>query len=159
MILRARIIEIPAHLDWTEQNKIGTKRKSGMRFVKTFYSGLMAGFIFRPYIYYLAIGLVLLILALYMIVWIFINTFRVLSEVTVQSEYFDDKFSYAIGLVFDKHPHAFLVGGITLLAAIQVLSLSFISLQNKRYFDELFHLGSSIIKDKKKIDYDNKTIS
>ncbi len=31
MILRARIVEIPAHLDWTEQNKYNGKRTSSLR--------------------------------------------------------------------------------------------------------------------------------
>lgn len=146
MILRARIIEIPAHLDWTEQNKLGAQRTSGMKVLKTFFSGLMAAFIFRPYIFFLSVGFVLFLLSLYIIIWIFINTFQIMSAIQVDSVYFDDRFSKALGCVFQQHPHAFIVGGITLLAAIQILSLGFISLQNKRYFEELFHLGTSISK-------------
>ena len=52
----------------------------------------------------------------------------------------------AIGEVFKARPHAFIVGGITLLLSIQILSLGFLSLQNKRYFEELFHINSSILK-------------
>jgi len=54
---------------------------------------------------------------------------------------------------FRKNPQTFIVGGITLIAAIQFLGFGFISLQNKRYFEELFHLGTSFKKDK----YCNKT--
>jgi glycosyltransferase involved in cell wall biosynthesis len=36
MILRARIIEIPAHLDWTEQNKFKGKRTSSIRMIRGF---------------------------------------------------------------------------------------------------------------------------
>jgi dolichol-phosphate mannosyltransferase len=144
MILRARIIEIPAHLDWSFQNKSGGKRTSGMRILQTFYSGLMAAFIFRPYIFFLSFGFILFILSLYIIVWIFINTFQILQTIQIDPQYFDDRFSQAIGYVFQRRPHAFYVGGITLVSAIQVLSLGFLSLQNKRYFEELFHMGSSI---------------
>jgi glycosyltransferase involved in cell wall biosynthesis len=56
MILRARIVEIPAHLDWTEQNKLKGKRTSNMRILKSIFSGLMSGFIFRPYIFFLGAG-------------------------------------------------------------------------------------------------------
>lgn len=56
MILRARIIEIPAHLDWSYQNNAGKKRTSSMRIISAFYSGLMAGLIFRPYIFFLSIS-------------------------------------------------------------------------------------------------------
>lgn len=144
MILRARIIEIPAHLDWTEQNKIGIKRASGMRIIKTFFSGLMAGFIFRPYIFFIGFGLILLIIALYLITWIFIHTFQVMPSIDINPEFFDDRFAYAVGEVFKSRPHAFIVSGITLMLAVQILSLGFISLQSKRYFEELFHLESNL---------------
>lgn len=49
-------------------------------------------------------------------------------------------------MVFNERPHAFFVGGITLLAAIQILSLGFLSLQKKRYFEELFHISTSVYK-------------
>ena len=146
MILRARIIEIPAHLDWSFQNGVGKKRASGMRIFKSFFSGLMAAFIFKPYVFFLTFGLILLLLSLYMITWIFINTFQVLPTIHPDPQYFDDRFSQAIGYVFQKRPHAFYVGGITLVSAIQVLSLGFLSLQNKRYFEELFHINTSILK-------------
>lgn len=144
MILRAKIIEIPAHLDWTEQNRMGSKRTSGMRVIKTFFSGLMAAFIFRPYIYFIGLGIFLFLLSLYIIGWIFINTFQVMPQVQIDPQFVDDRFSIAIGMVFKARPHAFIVGGITLMLAIQILSLGFISLQSKRYFEELFHLDSSI---------------
>lgn len=150
MILRARIVEIPAHLDWTFQNKAGKKRTSGMRIMQSTFSGLMAGFIFRPYMFFLVVGFILFLLSLYMIVWIFINTFQVLPTIEVNSTFFDDRFSQAIGYVFQKRPHAFFVGGITMILAIQILSLGFISLQNKRYFEESFHINSTMLKALKK---------
>lgn len=145
MILRARIIEIPAHLDWSFQIDAGKGRNSGMKVTRTFFSGLMAGFIFRPYIFFLGLGMILLFLSAYIIGWIFFNTFQILPEIRVDPQFFDDRFSMAIGQIYKKSPHAFFVGGITLLTAIQVLSLGFISLQNKRYFEESFHLNSAIL--------------
>jgi dolichol-phosphate mannosyltransferase len=144
MILRATIIEIPAHLDWSLQNSFGKKRVSGMKVLKSFFSSLMAGFIFRPYLFFLAFGAILALISLYIIGWIFINTFMVLPTIQIDSQFFDDRFSQAIGMVFQKRPHAFMVGGITLVLSIQVLSLGFLSLQSKRYFEELFHINTSI---------------
>ena len=69
-----------------------------------------------------------------------------MPTIQVDPVFLDDRFSKALGLVFQQRPHAFFVGGFTLLAAIQILSLGFISLQNKRYFEESFHLGTSINK-------------
>jgi glycosyltransferase involved in cell wall biosynthesis len=146
MILRARIIEIPAHLDWTEQNKLGKKRTSGIRILKSFFSGLMAGFIFRPYIFYLGAGMLLLLISLYIIGWIFYNVFQVLPNIQVDTHFFDDRFSMAISEVFKERPYSFFIGGIVLITAIQILSLGFLSLQSKRYFEETFHINTSIFK-------------
>lgn len=50
-----------------------------------------------------------------------------------------------------KKLQSFIVGGVTCLAAIQFLSLGFLSLQSKRYFEELFHLGTSLKKQNENI--------
>ena len=145
IIMRARIREIPAHLDWSFQNNY-VKRKSSLDKTQAFNSGLMAGFIFRPYIFYFTFGWILFLIALYIIGWIFFNTFQAMPQIDVYSGFFDERLSMAIGQVFRKSPHAFIVGGITLMLAIQVLSLGLISLQNKRYFEETFHLATNIYK-------------
>ncbi len=144
MILRANIIEIPAHLDWTEQNKFAGKRSSSLRVLRSFFSGLMAGFIFRPYIFFLGIGAVLLCLSLYEIIWLLFNVLSGLKEIYTQIPLVKYPFSYSLAEQFKLNPQSFIVGGITFLAAIQFLGLGFLSLQNKRYFEELFHLGTSL---------------
>jgi dolichol-phosphate mannosyltransferase len=146
IILRARIREIPAHLDWSFQNSVGKERTSGMRIFQATKSGLMAGFIFRPYVFFHSLGLVLLLVSLYVMTWISINTARIYSSLDIDPEFFDDRLSIAIGQAFQSRPHAFLIGGITLILAIQVLSLGFLSLQKKRYFEELYHMNSKILR-------------
>lgn len=145
-ILRGRIVEIPANLDWTYQLKYGKNRTSSVRIFKGILNGLMSSFIFRPYGFFMLIGMTLLILSLYMIAWIFYHVYAIYPEVQVANEFFDDRFTEAVSQVYDKRPHAFLIGGFTFVAAIQFLGLGFISLQKKRYFDELFHLNSTILK-------------
>ncbi len=142
MILRARIVEIPAHLDWTEQNKHAGKRTSSMRVLRGFFSGIMSSFIFRPYIFFLGIGTFLMLLSMYELIWLLHDTLADLST-SVQP---DKSFSLSLALQFSKNPQTFIVGGITFIAAIQILSLGFLSLQSKRYFEELFHLGTSLKK-------------
>jgi hypothetical protein len=39
------------------------------------------------------------------------------------------------------------VGGISLIVGIQLVSLGILSAQNKRYFDEMFHLGTTIYRE------------
>ena len=143
MILRARIVEIPAHLDWTEQNKYAEERKSSIKVLKGFFSGIMSAFIFRPYIFFLAIGAVLMLLSMYELIWLFVDT---LSSMPHADESVPS-FSKSLALQFRKNPQSFIVGGVTFLAAIQFLSLGFLSLQSKRYFEELFHLGTSFKKE------------
>lgn len=143
MILRARIVEIPAHLDWTEQNKYSGKRKSSIKVLRGFFSGIMSAFIFRPYIFFLAIGSVLMLLSLYELIWLLVDTLSYISQHATTTI---PTFSESLLLQFRKNPQSFIVGGITFIAAIQFLSLGFLSLQSKRYFEELFHLGTSFKK-------------
>ena len=142
MILRARMIEIPAHLDWTEQNKYKGKRTSSIRMLRGLFSGIMSSFIFRPYVFFLAIGSILMLLSMYELVWLLYDTLAHLSS--TQPIGTERSFSISLALQFRKNPQTFMVGGVTFLAAIQFLSLGFVSLQNKRYFEELFHLGTSL---------------
>lgn len=142
MILRARIVEIPAHLDWTEQNKYKDKRTSSMRVIRGFFSGIMSSFIFRPYVFFLAIGTFLMLLSLYELIWLLFDT---LSDMSHYAQ-IEQSFSTSLSTQFRKNPQSFVVGGITFLAAIQFLGLGFLSLQSKRYFEEIFHLGTSLKK-------------
>ncbi len=145
MILRARIVEIPAHLDWTAQNKFAGKRTSSLRVIRSFFSGLMSGFIFRPYIFFMGIGVFLMLLSLYELVWLLYDTLSYLAQSNIKIS-----FSNSLAFQFRKNPQSFLVGGITFIIAIQFLSVGFLSLQSKRYFEELFHLETSLKKNKLK---------
>ncbi len=143
MIVRARIVEIPAHLDWTGQNEYAGKRTSSLRVLRSFFSGLMSGFIFRPYIFFMGIGIFLMLLSLYELVWLLYDTLSYIAQSNTPSN-----FSDSLALQFKRNPQSFLVGGITFIIAIQFLSVGFLSLQSKRYFEELFHLGTSFKKKK-----------
>ena len=140
MILRATIVEIPAHLDWTEQNKFKEQRKSSMKVFRGFFSGIMSAFIFRPYVFFLAIGVFLMALSMFELIWLFYDTLHHLSKQPPNAQ---RSFSISLAAQFRENPHTFIVGGITFIAAIQLLSLGFLSLQSKRYFEELFHLGTN----------------
>ena len=149
MILRARIIEIPAHLDWTEQNKFSGKRTSSIRIIKGFFSGLMSAFIFRPYVFFIGIGSVLMLLSMFELIWLLFDTLKDLNQCLSVGDLTSCSFSISLAKQFVKNPQSFLVGGITFLAAVQFLSLGFLSLQSKRYFEDLFHLGTSLKKQNK----------
>lgn len=146
LLLRARIVEIPAHLDWSNLIFKGKKRTSSMRLFRGIISGLMSGFIFKPYMFFITIGLILLLISLYVIVWIFINTFYVYPNISPAFTSIEERFSEAVAQVFRVRPYSFIVGGITLVIALQFLSIGFLSLQSKRYFEELFHINTTILK-------------
>ncbi|MGB5418812.1 glycosyltransferase family 2 protein, partial [Algibacter sp.] len=139
-ILRGRIVEVPGHLDWTLQLEYGENRTSSVNVFKGIRNGLMSSFIFRPYGFFMIVGLLLLLASVYMIGWIFYHVYTIYPEIQSSGAFFDDVFSEAVAAVYNKRPHAFLIGGFTFVTAIQFLGLGFISLQKKRYFDELFHL-------------------
>jgi len=145
-ILRAKMVEIPAHLDWSERRKLGNNKASWGRITKGVLNGLVNSFIFRPYLFFWMLGVAIFLIALYIIIWIFVNTYLQYPMAAELTNGFDNVFSLAVSMVYKESPYSFVVGGITLIISIQIMSLGFISLQNKRYFDELFHLNSAILK-------------
>lgn len=148
LVLRARIEEIPAHLDWSLQNQVSQSRTSSIKILKGISAGLMSGFIFRPYIFFMAIGLVLFAIAFYIIIWIFINTISVMPEIPEAIVNLEGRFGPAVARVFSERPYSFFVGGIALIVSFQFLAVGFLSLQNKRYFEELFHMNTHMINRK-----------
>lgn len=146
MILRARIVEIPAHLSWGS-DKAGSKhRKSSIRILKSIISSLISGFMFRPFMFFILPGFALMIVSCYPFAWVFIHTFNHFQSPPLSALAFDHRLSAAIAAAFNQSPHAFIVGGISLMIAIQLISLGILALQNKRYFEESFHLNSAIYK-------------
>lgn len=143
ILLRARIREIPAHLDWSFQEK-AVGRTSSMRIIKGIMGGLMTSFIFRPYMFFMLIGMIMMGVSLYMVGWIFVHTVDAMATVELMTEVYNTKFSQAVAQVFQERPHSFMVGGVSLLVALQFLGIGFLSLQNKRYFDELFHINTTL---------------
>ena len=138
-LLRARIVEIPAHLDWTAQRGVGKQRRSHLRLTRSVASQAFSSFLFRPFMFFILPGMLIGLLAAYTLAWVGWNVVQRYGQL---SGSFDPRFSEAIAEVFDHSPHAFIVGGVALLVAIQLISLGVLSAQNKRYFEELFYLGS-----------------
>lgn len=150
-ILRATVTEIPAHLDWSEQKVMGKTRTSSLRIITGIFNGLVNSFIFRPYMFFWLIGITIFLISLYIIVWIFINTYLEYDATALLTTGFENRFSLAVSEVFRQRPYSFIVGSTTLIISLQLMGQGFISLQKKRYFDELFHLNSAILRETKKI--------
>lgn len=115
-ILRARIEEIPAVLDW---RAVGDRRPvTGFnnRLYWNTAKQLVSGFLFRPFMFFLVPGLAVLVAAAVLGVW----------------------------AVADESARAAVAAGIALVLALQLVALAVLTLQAKRYFEELFHLGTTL---------------
>jgi glycosyltransferase involved in cell wall biosynthesis len=143
MILRARIVEVPAHLNWSNEKAKGpgrkTARKSSLRVMRATIQSLISGFMFRPFMFFVIPGVSFVLLSLYPIIYALLRSvyfYHTLDGVDI---------SDAIGMSFQKSPHAFLVGGFVLIVGIQLFNIGLMALQSKRYFEEMFHINSSIL--------------
>lgn len=145
MMLGARIVEVPAHLDWSTLEGQGPKRRSSMRIVRHTLATLVSGFFFRPFMFYIIPGLALLLFSFWIGCWAFVH-FSDYYAVLVQYDSAIVRASAALEMAFDKHTHTFVIGLMALMLAMQLISLGILALQSKRYFDELFHLSSGIYK-------------
>jgi glycosyltransferase involved in cell wall biosynthesis len=146
MILRARIVEIPAHLKWKPTKMAGgeRQRKSSLRIIRAIISSFISGFTFRPFMFFIFGGILLLLLSLYGFTWSCIHTVISLQSIPETFGPFNDRLSEAIATALRRSPQSFFIGGLSLMVAIQLISLGIVSLQSKKYFEELFHLGSTI---------------
>src|SRR5882724_4848701 len=145
MMLRGRIEEIPAHLDWQLQNAAGPKRKSSMRVLRHTMSTLFSGFLFKPFMFFIIPGLGLLLFSLYVNAWMFVHFLEEYQKFP-QVAWFFSRASAAVATAYHLAPHTFFVGLMSLMLAIQFISLGILALQSKRYFEEIFHLGTTIYK-------------
>jgi glycosyltransferase involved in cell wall biosynthesis len=145
MLLRARIEEMPAHLDWRLQNAAGPKRKSSMKVLRHTVSVLFSGFLFKPFMFFIIPGLALLLFSLYVNAWMLIHFFEAYQKFP-EFTWFFSRASAAVAIAYQQAPHTFFVGLMSLTLAIQFISLGVLALQSKRYFEEIFHLGTTIYR-------------
>jgi hypothetical protein len=139
MIMRGRIAQVPAHLDWSRQVAVGTRRRSSMRILRHMVGTLLSGFIFRPFMFFILPGLLLLVFALWTNLWMFIHFFEAYAALGPLE---GDRVSAAVARAYRDFPHTFIVGLLSLMLSIQLIGLGILALQAKNYFEEVFHLGS-----------------
>jgi hypothetical protein len=140
MILRGKIEQIPAHLDWGLQVK-QAGRQSSMRILRHMLSTVLSGFIFRPFMFFVLPGLLLLVFALWVNAWMVIHFFDALSVVPPDAG--TDAVSWAVASAYGDYPHTFIVGLLSLMLSIQLISLGILALQSKSYFEEVYFLGAN----------------
>jgi glycosyltransferase involved in cell wall biosynthesis len=147
-LLRASIEEVPAELNWQRQNRVGSKRRSSLRVLQQIAGTTVSGFILRPFTFLLVPGLLLLGFAAYVNTWMvihFAEAYAALGAVPGSER----GMSAAVALAYAQYPHTFIVGLLALMLSMQLIGMAMLSLQNKRYFDELFHLGSTLLRERR----------
>ncbi len=153
LILGAKIEEIPAHLNWRTQQvsrqvnqnrpKVN-RRKSSMKILRHTWDVFYFGFVFRPVMFFIIPSLLFFLLASYSGFWAFVHVWTNYQHMA-QSQLSTDP-TEAVAAAFQQAPHTFILGGMFLMLAIQLFSLGILSMQSKRYFEEVFYLGSAIYK-------------
>ena len=117
-----------------------------MRIFRSILASLISGFVFRPFMFFILPGIGLFLLSLYPIAWAVIHTIAFFIKQPASGLSLGYRFSDAVAAAFAQSPHSFIVGGIALMIAIQLISLGTLALQNKKYFEEMFHLGSTVYR-------------
>lgn len=129
-ILSARIEEIPATLSWTTTGRRGSKFRIGPT-IKTY---LLSGFLFRP------------LLSLLLPAFFFLGVATIILIVLIKRAFSTGE---PILHMFSLWPAGSLVGAISLLLSLQFVSLALLAWQAKRNFENLFHLGTSNLRETK----------
>jgi glycosyltransferase involved in cell wall biosynthesis len=143
-VLQAKVDQIPAHLDWSLQNGAGTPRTSSMKIARQTRSVILSGFLFRPVMFFIGPGLLLLLFSVYAGTWAVIHSYANAQALALAG---DHDITDAVAAAFRQAPHVFFLGGIALILAMQFLSLGILAMQSKSYFDELFFLTSAVYKE------------
>ena len=140
MILGGSIVEVPGRLDWGPQRQYADTRFSSMQIVRHLFATILAGFIFRPFLFFIIPGLAMGAFSAYVNVWMFIHYFDALAQLRAAGLHPD--LTEGLALAYHDHPHTFIFGLLTAMLAVQLIGLGVLAVQSKQYFDELFDLGS-----------------
>ena len=95
MVLRGRIDEVPAHLDWSKQVAAGPARRSSMRIIGHILSTVLSGFVFRPVAFLILPGVAVLLFSLYVNAWMFIHYFNAYLPMDPATRTFSAAFAVA----------------------------------------------------------------
>lgn len=138
-IMRARVAEIPAHLDWSDQAERMAKRKVSLRVSTTSKLLVFASFLYRPIAFFLIPGLFLLAISLWSAGSLFVTVW---DSARMLSGNLDTRLTNGFAVAWDVRPQTFIIAGFSFVVAVQLISLGLLATQAKRYFEELFYAAS-----------------
>jgi glycosyltransferase involved in cell wall biosynthesis len=162
-ILKVRVVEVPAHLHWRTPLPQATKaqtpdrrplatstrpkqvqRQSSMKIARQSWSVVFYGFAFRPVMFFVLPGLLLLLSSFALqahVLWHCVEAYQQLLQTAGFARPAD-----AIAFAFNHNPHDFLLAGTSFIIAIQLLGLGVLAMQIKHYFEESFYLGTQMYR-------------
>ena len=102
---------------------------------------MFASFLFRPLMFFFVPGLLLLALSAWTLGSVGIGVMRHFTEGT--GSFDAPPHATPSPQTYAERPHSFIIGGIAFVVAVQLITLGLLATQSKRYFEELFHLGTN----------------
>ena len=135
-IMRVRVAEIPAHLDWSDQAERMAKRKVSLKVTTTSKLLVFASFLYRPITFFMLPGVFLLLISLWSGGSLF---WTVWHEASNHGGGLDARLTEGFAEAWRLRPQTFIIAGFTFVVAVQLISLGLLAAQAKRYFEELFY--------------------
>jgi len=148
IVVHAKIDEMPGRLDWEPQLKYQQSRVSSLRLLRQIHSTVISGFIFRPFRFFVVPGLLVGLFSLYANFWMISHWLDAIQTLTDTAK--DFTYSDAFALTYKNFPHTIFLALMSTMLALQFVGLGMIALQNKRYFEDLFHLSSTELRNLKR---------
>lgn len=138
-IMRVRVGEIPAHLDWSDQAERMAKRKVSLKVTTTSKLLVFASFLYRPIIFFMIPGLVLLAVSLWSGGSLFWTVWR---EAGQRGGGLDTRLTEGFAQAWVLRPQTFVIAGFSFVVSVQLISLGLLAAQSKRYFEELYYAAT-----------------
>jgi glycosyltransferase involved in cell wall biosynthesis len=135
-IMRARVVEVPAHLDWSGQTERLRVRKVSLTVSTTSKLLVFASFLFRPIVFFVVPGLLLLLISLWSIAALALTVLRTARH---SGGGLDARLTNAFADAWELRPQTFIIAGFTFIVAVQLISLGVLAVQAKRYFEEIYY--------------------
>lgn len=135
-----QVCEVPAHLEW-DNSKVAEadlRRVSKMRILRTIQLYLLMGWLSRPAFMFVILSLLMILPGLYMALILSIRAlvffWKHIHEGVLQA--------ISIGLqeLFITYTYSIVFCGGLLLIGVQIFAFALLVLQNKYYFEEIYHL-------------------
>ncbi len=138
-IMRARVAEVPAHLDWSQQAERIANRKVSIRVSTTSKLLMFSSFLFRPILFFVIPGLVLMTLATWSTLSVFLT---VLDHARSAAGSIHFRISRGFADAWEMRPQTFIIAGFSFTIGVQLIMLGVLAAQAKRYFEELFYAAN-----------------